>query len=100
MQIGRIFLLSLGMVSATQVVEDGVVFRISLMAVQPFQTSQITFVASEIMDGGMVECVYSNGSEVDTRTLQVEFGGEDTHDTQLNWKVGQVKEISNVLGVC
>jgi hypothetical protein len=60
-------------VPAVPLLVGGVVFRLSLLSITPDLASQITFAASENMDGRMVECRTAAGSDVitDRTTLQV-----------------------------
>ena len=62
-------------------VVDGVEFRLSLLSTSgaPYLATQIAFLASERMDGGMLECataVEGSSPVLETVTLQVGSGSE------------------------
>ena len=75
-------------VPAVPMVVDGVEFRLSLLSTSgaPYLATQIAFVASERMDGGMLECVNSipmADESMETVTLQV--GGSSEFCLQYNF---------------
>ena len=68
-------------VPAVPMVVDGVEFRLSLLSTRedPYLATQIAFVASEGMDGGMLECgttVESSPPVLETVTLQIGSSSE------------------------
>ena len=78
-------------VPAVPMVVDGVEFRLSLLSTSeaPYLATQIAFVASERVDGGMLECATSvEGSSpvLDTVTLQV---GSSSESVQRQSRRGQ-----------
>ena len=68
-------------VPAVPMVVGGVEFRLSLLSTrgEPYLTTRIAFVASERMDGGMIECVTfveSSANVIETGTLQIGSSSE------------------------
>ena len=68
-------------VPAVPMVVDGVEFRLSLLSTSgaPYLATQIAFVASERMDGGMLECAVSLALPpvlIETLTIQIGARGE------------------------
>ena len=68
-------------VPAVSMVVDGVEFRLSLLSTSgaPYLATQIAFVASERMDGGMLECaiaVEGSPAVIETVTLHVGITSE------------------------
>ena len=59
-------------------VVDGVEFRLSLLSTSgaPYLATQIAFVASERMDGGMLECAITVEAVIETVTLHVGITSE------------------------
>jgi hypothetical protein len=80
--VGGPIIAATGQVPATPLTVGGVEFRLSLLSTMdsPYLASQITFVANENVDGGMVGCgssVLIDGASsvvTDTTTLQVGSG--------------------------
>ena len=63
-------------VPAVPMVVDGVEFRLSLLSTSgaPYLATQIAFIASERMDGGMLECgITVEGSPLITETLTLQI---------------------------
>ena len=61
-------------VPAVPMVVDGVGFRLSITSGAPYLATQIAFVASERMDGGMLECgttLEGSPAVIETATLQI-----------------------------
>ena len=68
-------------VPAVPMVVDGVEFRLSLLSTSgaPYLATQIAFVASERMDGGMLECgttLEGSPAVIETATLQIGSSSE------------------------
>ena len=78
-------------VPAVPMVVDGVEFRLSLLSTSeaPYLATQIAFVASERMDGGMLECGTSvEGSPFVTETVSVQIGSSSSESIlRKGWSV-------------
>ena len=84
---GRIFPLNneVPALPAVPMVVDGVEFRLSLLSTSgvPYLATQIAFVASEGMDGGMLECGTTVvGSPLLTETVTLQIGSSSSESMQ------------------